>query len=345
MFNIDLHGIENIIPKITGAWALTWYNREEDSFNILRNKERPLHFAWKRNKKVMYYASEAWMLYAALDKFEVDLYEDDKGDSVWQFLSDTHYKFAFPKHGALFNKDNAWAKSELKGFTPPPVQYKITYSSSTSSTNKSAKDSANVFRGKFGASSTQSVEYWVEHRDKFVEFTVDGTWAKDEQGKSYIYGETVHDGAELRIYPSAKHPNLEFDLGNPQVNSFAAKIKKIKVVAGKRFYLTIDYDTLVNATYNGLKYRTATTSDRPSDKDLDDDIPWDTLFPKSMGGDKLDEYEALRSVERGCCWCSYTPHVHEIPNIEWIKGSSEFLCEDCASNPEVKQYMAEYVPA
>src|SRR5690606_18964818 len=100
-----------VIPKITGAWALMWYNRDEDSFNILRNKERPLHFAWKKNKKVLYIASESWMLYAAFDKLDIDVYEDDKGDCVWQFLSDTHYRIPFPKNGAEFHKDTAWEKS------------------------------------------------------------------------------------------------------------------------------------------------------------------------------------------------------------------------------------------
>jgi predicted glutamine amidotransferase len=326
MFNIDLHGVENVIPKISGAWALTWYNREEDSFNILRNKERPLHFAWKENKKVMYYASDAWMLYAISDKFNINFYEDDRGGQVWQFLSDTHYKFAFPKNGATFNKDNAWEKKELKGYEAPATTYRV-----ISSGQHTARDSMNVFMGNSAASPMSSVEYWVGKRNKTVEFTVDGTWAKDEQNKSYIIGTTVNGGAELRIYPSNKHPSLEFILGSPDVATFAAKIKKIKVVGNKRFYMTIDYDTLIEATYNGCNYKATF-------KDIDDDIPWERF----MAEDTPNEAEFKKQVEGGCAWCSAVPFIHEAPNILWIGNSGDFICADCSENPEVTQYVTQF---
>src|SRR5690606_12710188 len=43
--HIAAHGVEDAIPKVRGAWALTWWNEEDSTFNILRNKERTLYTA------------------------------------------------------------------------------------------------------------------------------------------------------------------------------------------------------------------------------------------------------------------------------------------------------------
>lgn len=66
--NISEFGIDEVIPQIRGAWALSFYDKENDTFNLLRNRERPLYYAKTGKGNTIFYASEAGMLLAALNR-------------------------------------------------------------------------------------------------------------------------------------------------------------------------------------------------------------------------------------------------------------------------------------
>ena len=63
---INKEGIEKTWGKLVGAAALMWWDSSEQTFNFIRNKERPLWFCYSRDLKQMYAASEKYMLMAAL---------------------------------------------------------------------------------------------------------------------------------------------------------------------------------------------------------------------------------------------------------------------------------------
>lgn len=328
MFNIDLHGVENVIPKISGAWALTWYNREEETFNILRNNERPLHFMWRKNKKVMIYASESWMLYAAIDKFNLDVWADKDGDSVFQFSTDTLYQYKFPNLIGKFSKDDV-VKTPLKGYEAPKIVY---YSSSNSN---SAKESANVFKNYSGNSKPSpsfSADYWVSKVGQYFEFVCDGTVVKDEQRKDYIQASTVIGDAEIRIYTSAKNPDLKNLLSDKEAETFAAKIKRVKK-CGKDYYLSIDYDSVMIAT---VKIKEL---DKKEEEWRDDDIPWEIVF----GNETFSPENLNKTLDKGCCWCGYVCEAYDIPNVKWVGAEGDYLCADCKEDDYVKNYMTNFV--
>lgn len=53
---------ENVIPKISGAFALIWYNNEEEKLHAVRNDERPLVLITTPN--YYFLMSEPWMMMA-----------------------------------------------------------------------------------------------------------------------------------------------------------------------------------------------------------------------------------------------------------------------------------------
>lgn len=59
---IDELGIDEAIERTHGAYALMYLNSKENSINILRNKERPLHYAHSPKDKRWIWASEKGML-------------------------------------------------------------------------------------------------------------------------------------------------------------------------------------------------------------------------------------------------------------------------------------------
>jgi Glutamine amidotransferase domain len=58
------------LNKVTGAWALTYFNLEDETFNIIRNDERPLSYV-VTGAGDFAYASEPWMLGALLGKYNM----------------------------------------------------------------------------------------------------------------------------------------------------------------------------------------------------------------------------------------------------------------------------------
>lgn len=90
--NIAHEGIEESIKKIEGAWALTYYDHIVEEFRIIRNKERPLFYAFEKGKHSLIWASEAWMIRVSCSRHGVEL-EDDK---VLSFNEDTLYKIPVP---------------------------------------------------------------------------------------------------------------------------------------------------------------------------------------------------------------------------------------------------------
>jgi predicted glutamine amidotransferase len=90
---IALTSVEEAIAKVEGAWALTYYDHIAEEFRVVRNKERPLFYAWSEDKKTLFWASEVWMLRIATQRADVKLFED----AVHSFAEDTLYRFPAPE--------------------------------------------------------------------------------------------------------------------------------------------------------------------------------------------------------------------------------------------------------
>jgi hypothetical protein len=118
--SIDMFGITETIDMLhegrdsqKGAWALTWYDGDAKTLNFLRNRHRPLWYAWAKDFKRIFWASQ-WEMIDAMAKMSViDLYvEDGTGYKFWQFESDQLY---------TLNID----EFKLGGTSPPKAKGKI----------------------------------------------------------------------------------------------------------------------------------------------------------------------------------------------------------------------------
>jgi len=93
LFNeIALNGVEEAIGKVEGAWAITYYDHDVEELRILRNKERPLFYAWEEGRKSLIWASELWMIRIVCPRRDIKLEED----KIFTFNEDTLYKFPVP---------------------------------------------------------------------------------------------------------------------------------------------------------------------------------------------------------------------------------------------------------
>lgn len=71
--HINENGLRDAINIIEGAWALVWWDKLEESINFLRNNERPLYLTRTKNGKVMFWASELWMLQVVCSRENIEI--------------------------------------------------------------------------------------------------------------------------------------------------------------------------------------------------------------------------------------------------------------------------------
>lgn len=114
--NIDEDGEHVTIPKVDGSYALVWYDKANEVVKVIRNKERPLHFAFSQCGKKVFFASEAWMLAVAFNR------NGYKHRPIIEIQEDYLYTFD-PGIGQDFNafKEITINKEELKQAPPKPV--------------------------------------------------------------------------------------------------------------------------------------------------------------------------------------------------------------------------------
>lgn len=60
--NLAEHPAEEVISKLSGAFALIWHDARDNSVNIVRNSDRPLHLLRAKCERTLLIASEAEML-------------------------------------------------------------------------------------------------------------------------------------------------------------------------------------------------------------------------------------------------------------------------------------------
>lgn len=68
------HPITDVWKVADGAMALTWFNKNDEKLRLIRNGQRTLYTTQTKDKKILLWASESWMLTVAcgLSKVEIE---------------------------------------------------------------------------------------------------------------------------------------------------------------------------------------------------------------------------------------------------------------------------------
>lgn len=99
IFNeIEAYGIEAAVKKLSGAYALVWYDTKSNTMNFLRNKERPLFFAFDLKKECLFWSSEKCHLAAAMSEIP----HEEK--FLYELPVDEHYSWEIPAFNQAFGK-------------------------------------------------------------------------------------------------------------------------------------------------------------------------------------------------------------------------------------------------
>lgn len=121
--HMNQFGVEATIENLEGAWALTWFNKEENTINFLRNDRRPLYYTYSKSRETLLWASEESMLRYVLSRHK-KLETDKDGKIVHPFYvadADHHLYWKIPEF--ITGKFDAPEKVERKGHPITPISY------------------------------------------------------------------------------------------------------------------------------------------------------------------------------------------------------------------------------
>lgn len=106
--------VDEALKEMSGAWAMTWYDNRDHTFNMLRNNKRPLHYTYSHDRSTLIWASEAEMLEYVLGRRKKTMQKDDKGQNqIFSLPSDMLYTWQIPT--AVTGKIDSPAQRKIEG--------------------------------------------------------------------------------------------------------------------------------------------------------------------------------------------------------------------------------------
>lgn len=215
-------GIEKTVPLLRGAWSIVWYDQNENSLNFLRNKERPMWYAYTKDFSRMFWASEYPVIQAAVALSTQGYEMHSEGKEQYKYFSteeNVHYKFSMADFKEKKNERPKPLAKERKGKEPLPAAStydpfrhvsgtgSTTHSSTTTShgtTSALKKVETNVVQ-LFGDKSNPLAG--VIDEDKFNELAKYGcSWCSADIAYDDI-GITIFDRDDILLCPDCSGHN------------------------------------------------------------------------------------------------------------------------------------------
>ena len=318
--SMSMIGVDDTVKSLCGAFALVWYDSEQETMNFVRNTERPLYICMSENRKTIFWASESWMLEVTLNIAGIK-----------------HHPIFEPASGVLmsYNIQMSYSPKELDN---PKVRdlelhkYVIapkTYSTSGSTTTGGKAATGNVFDAAKGnkegtdAKKTGNVTVSELIMQERVEFFVSSE-NSTATGQRYVQCFPTQDdcNVELRVYCEQDQKMWDWLVGGSCY--FEGKIRSFSSVAGNPdlSYAVIDPRTIAETT-------TEIGSDVPED-DPDCAIVY--------GGKVVNEEEFDLAVCGGCANCKQIAFIEDSDEIVWLDRFN-FICQDCKELPVVQEFI------
>lgn len=227
-YSLNKNGLEKTMDTLHGAWALTWWDASNNTMNFIRNKERPLNFMWSKDRQTIFWASEPWMLLAALYLAKIDT-GDEK---VHAFTPDRHYHLELgAENGNIKDKTIHYSQETYTGFQSPVWDQGSTdyYGSwmdeagyngyspygNSKTTSVTAKPKGNKQQANIYEVINAEKDRAVALVDKEVEFWIYGE-RKSPKAGTYLLADChgLPDSYEIRMYCSGHKRFAEWQVSN-----------------------------------------------------------------------------------------------------------------------------------
>lgn len=333
--NIEKNGLKESIRRLGGignAWSLVWWDKNEQTINFLRNKERPMFMCRSDDGSVLFWASESWMLDVALERCSI------KHGDIFETEENVHYSVHVDNKGGMHKPKTVKVEAEPVVFLHQPKPPFIPGPKNTQQSavvvpinmNKGVSEVAAPVVKKLQDSNVKgnglaSDLSYVTAKNRKLELLTDKV---DGNGGKFI---TLFDPLEpyvdIRLYPHAQDKDLFDLLGTDIIGDITSFDHTDK--------------TALRGYYKVSPWSVKRVPEPLDTKSLQEELalalaePEDEIMVKDHHG-RLITASEWKKHYAVCAWCD----VHLDPlGAHKYTTAGDCLCSDCAKNPEVTPYV------
>ena len=314
--HMEKNGTNNTCKILGGHFALSWYNRKDNTINFVRNETRPLFYAFTKNKKNVVWASEKWMIEVAAQKAFVKL------GRIMDLPVHKHHSLHIPTH--TMNK-----YPNLSKFTVNEVEAYIAPKKPTLVVVNNTDASGKKKKTELGMKNTLEQDAHFKLLNTTVEFTAKGTHPMYKHMIEVVV--MGHKDVMARIVCKAKTKLHKELVDNPGV---LYKGKVCRVSTNSAWVLAISSTSVEEVAQE----EASEGYDWAGDELWDEEVPdgrYQVGFPSKL----KTPAEWTKAVQCGCSWCDDVPQeLYEAKRLVWF-SQSEFVCPHCAADVEIKKYL------
>jgi len=345
-------GIDECWKNLNGAAALVWWDKENNTLNMVRNNQRPLYTAWNKGKSALFWASEPWMIRIAAMRNNVELESKNnvtvapEAVPLDTFISYKVYATKVEKEEdrKLVNFQTAFPTNV--GTTAHGYSGQVGIRSPKKDVDKEAKINfkwaeglpkagkedrgrhalirfcARLYNGGRNSSSEDSFNYYV-------------VASADGQGERVeIYPETIKEYEKWESIKNAAGPNAEV-----KVRLKARPRYSVDKNGLRTLYISSKYIELVHVK----KKKGVVTKVVDNTTNLDDEILFggEEKSFRGYGGEMVTEEDLQRQIRGAggtCLGCDDVLTVEDHKEIEWFRQDT-MLCSHCSNDPYIANYI------
>lgn len=360
VFNtINLKGIDHTWKSFLGAAALTWWDEDDSTVNLIRNDQRPLFVAWAKDSSTIFWASEEWMITVAASKAGVALRErkNDKDELLNPVISlKPEHLHVFKVDGPSVSLKEVRELEKKVTWTTVNTGFKTTGGSTTTKVSKSGKVVQRINEGWAG--KQVKADKSIRGTSVKLKYACERDWNPRNNGKSYVVVfDFLDSNDQLELYTAFKH---EYEAWVKIASEFGERIYKIAQRPRVRSILGayLNYD-IYSVGVSGLKFVSKTT---PKALEPKSNVivmgPDKTLLEKRLeyiatkdqpsnsiemfsywnGGTitrhRWDELCRNMSPKQSCLCCGSGLDIQEHKDIMWV-SAKDAVCPTCAVDPAI----------
>lgn len=324
-FNLDKYDVESVIPKIYGAYALTWYDAIEGRLFVIRNNQRPLYWCRRTDKDVIFWASEAWMLKIALGRNSIAHTEPKEFEADMLYSIDVSNKGE--KSTYLPMRDRNWEEEGIiKGYSPPPRKPQHNHSGHGHGGNGSnvvpfvkgpSSNNSNIFSG-----SDKKGDVRDESMKKLANTTIQFRVSDVKIGLSktpYLscFPDNPAEDWDIRVFGKGHNDWESWKEGrlDKVYEGHVKRFVKLYTNGRKESYLLIDLRTIKEVEPESHIY--------PKENEEDPE----SRFYQGFNGAYLTHEEWKKATACGCALCNNDADPDD-EDLTFV-SDKEFFCGDC----------------
>lgn len=281
----------------TDAYAVVWYDRRNDTINIIRNDKRTLYGCFTKNKEALFIMSEVEMLNSVVNRNKIEC------SRAFAFNTDVLYRWAIPNKEQIFGK-GAQEKVE-------PVKEQIGYGF------KSWDYKNNCWKKTYYSPIKQQKK---EEKKAIVELITHNPTKQTENKKkdkaAKVPISTGDHKGWYQLLDNGYHKVLYDPLARQWLDAWKHGDKWSSILS-----------TLNPSSLPLIKHNLQSSPQYV----IQNHKPY--AYGPQGKGDLLEQFTFEEAMMYGCTACQRVPewgnHVH------WLSVDGAFLCEYCAYNPEL----------